>query len=55
MSIKVLIADDQPLLVEGFRKVLGGSVDLVGVAQSLDEVVAAYAKLKPQVFSGSRR
>ena len=50
MSIKVLIADDQPLLVAGFRKVLGGSVDLVGVAQSLDEVVAAYAKLKPQVL-----
>lgn len=50
MSIKVLIADDQPLLVAGLRQVLGGSVDLVGVVQSLDDVVKAYAKLKPQVL-----
>lgn len=50
MSIKVLIADDQPLLVAGLRQVLGGSVDLVGVVQSPDDVVKAYVKLKPQVL-----
>jgi len=50
MSIKVLIADDQPVLVAGIRKVLGGSVDLVGVVDCLGDVVAAYAKLKPQVL-----
>lgn len=51
MTIKVLVADDHPMLREGLASVLGREpdIDLIGEAQDGREAIDAYQRLKPDV------
>ena len=51
MAIRVFLADDHRLLVEGFRHALKDlGVDVVGVAYSLDGLMEQYNETKPDVL-----
>ncbi len=51
MAIRVLLADDHRLLVEGFRHSLKDlGVDVVEVAYSLDGLIDRYFEIKPDVL-----
>ena len=49
--VKLLVAEDHPLMVEAIRLAFGnsGEFDVVGVADSGDEAVAAARRLQPDV------
>ncbi len=46
---RVLVADDHALIVEGLRRILESSFDIVGVASNGLELVAQAEQLKPDV------
>jgi DNA-binding NarL/FixJ family response regulator len=50
-SLKVLIADDHPLLLQGMRRALEASddIDVVGEARSGDELLALVKRRKPHL------
>jgi DNA-binding NarL/FixJ family response regulator len=50
-TVRVLLADDQPLVREGFRRVLtiAGSFDVVGEAADGHQAVVATRRLRPDV------
>jgi DNA-binding NarL/FixJ family response regulator len=50
-SIKVLIADDHPLMLQGIRRALEGSegIDVVGEARSGEEALALVERRKPDL------
>jgi DNA-binding NarL/FixJ family response regulator len=50
-SLKVLIADDHPLMLQGIRRALEGSdgIDVVGAARSGEELLALVERRKPDV------
>jgi DNA-binding NarL/FixJ family response regulator len=50
-SLKVLIADDHPLMLNGIRRALEASdgIDVVGEARSGEELLALVARRKPDV------
>jgi DNA-binding NarL/FixJ family response regulator len=50
-SLKVLIADDHPLLLQGMRRALDASddIDVVGEARSGDELLALVKRRKPHL------
>lgn len=51
MTLRVFLADDHRLLVEGFRHALKDmNVDVVEVAYSLDGLVDRYFEIKPDVL-----
>ncbi|MEP7024391.1 MAG: response regulator transcription factor, partial [Actinomycetota bacterium] len=52
MSIRLLLADDQPLIRAGFRMILEetGDIDIVGEAQDGTEAVRLAGELKPDVI-----
>ena len=51
MSIRVLLADDHRLLVEGFRHALKDfNIDVVEVAYSLEGLIDRYFEVKPDVL-----
>lgn len=49
--IRVLICDDQPVVCEGLRAILGtaASIEVVGVAHDGQQAVAEVARLRPDV------
>jgi DNA-binding NarL/FixJ family response regulator len=49
--LKVLIADDHPLVLQGIRRTLEASdgIDVVGEARSGDELLALISRRKPQL------
>jgi len=50
-QIKVMIADDHPLIVEGLTSVLTRhGVDVVGAASRAVDVIAVFGKLQPDVL-----
>lgn len=51
MSIRVLLADDHEMFLEGLRELLGKAdgIELVGLARDGAEVVAAAERLQPDV------
>ena len=51
MTVRVVVADDEPLLREALRDLLGGEPDLevVGEAGDGEEAVAVAARLRPDV------
>jgi two-component system invasion response regulator UvrY len=50
MKIRVLIADDHPLIIEGLTTALGRyDIDVVASAQSTAEVLPAYKRCEPEV------
>jgi DNA-binding NarL/FixJ family response regulator len=51
MAIRVLLADDQPLIRTGFRRVLEGADDLTVVGEAADghQAVVAARRLRPDV------
>jgi DNA-binding NarL/FixJ family response regulator len=49
MRARILLADDHALIVEGLRRVLEPSFDIVGVAQDGRELVIQAERLKPDV------
>ncbi|WP_154793519.1 response regulator [Occultella kanbiaonis] len=51
MTIRVLLVDDDPLVVTGLRLMLGGSpsIDVVGEAADGDELTGAVARYRPDV------
>ena len=51
MSIRVFLADDHRLLVEGFRHALKDfNIDVVEVAYSLNGLINRYFEVKPDVL-----
>jgi DNA-binding NarL/FixJ family response regulator len=50
-SIKVLIADDHPMMLQGIRRALEGSegIDVVGEARSGEEALALVERRKPDL------
>ena len=51
MPIRVFLADEQRLLVDGFRHVLKDyNIDVVEAAYSLDGLIARYLEVKPDVL-----
>ena len=52
VSIRLLLADDQPLIRAGFRMILeeAGGIDIVGEAQDGAEAVRLAGELKPDVI-----
>src|ERR1700680_1271450 len=50
-SLKVLIADDHPLMLQAIRRVLeaSGDIDVVGEARSGEEVLALVERRKPDL------
>src|SRR4051794_31072644 len=50
-SLKVLIADDHPLMLQGIRRALDASEDLdvVGEARTGEEVIALVARRRPDL------
>src|SRR6476620_11520654 len=50
-SLKVLIADDHPLMLQGIRKALEGSdgIEVVGEARSGEEALALVERRKPDL------
>ena len=50
-SIRVLLADDHPIVMTGFAMSLAGvGMDVVGQAKTPDEAAAMYAELQPDVL-----
>jgi DNA-binding NarL/FixJ family response regulator len=52
MSVRLLLADDQPLMRTGFRMILeeAGDIDIVGEAQDGAEAITLAAELNPDVI-----
>lgn len=51
-AIRVVIADDHPIVIEGLKNVLGAheSVELVGVANSFEQVPSVIQQTNPDVL-----
>jgi len=49
-TIRVLLADDHPILVEGLKQVLHGKFEVIGSATSGSELIAMAARHKPDVI-----
>ena len=50
-SIRVMLADDHPIVMTGFAMSLAGvGMDVVGQAKTPEEAAAMYAELQPDVM-----
>ena len=49
-KIKILVADDHPIVAEGLRRLLEPIYDVVAIVENGREMIAAAKKLKPDAI-----